>query len=215
MKKLILITALFAAIANSGIAQEETDNRERLQLALKGGVNYSNVYDEQGEEFNADPKLGLVAGAAVKIPFNKYLGLQPELLISQKGFQASGKILGSTYNFTRTTTYLDIPVMFAFKPSEFFTILAGPQYSYLLHKRDVFTNSSTSYVQEQEFENDNIRKNIFGVVGGIDINMKHITLGARMAWDVQNNNGDGSASTPRYKNVWFQGTIGYAFYSKD
>ena len=98
------------------------------------------------------------------------------------------------------------------KPSEFITLLAGPQFSYLVNQRDVFANSATSFAQEQEFNNDNIRKNIFGVVGGLDINLKHIVLGARVAWDVQNNNGDGTASTPRYKNVWFQGTIGYSFY---
>jgi len=213
MKKISLITILLASITSIGIAQEEsTDNREELQLILKAGVNYSNVYDEQGEDFKADPKLGLVGGVAVKIPFNKYLGFQPEVLISQKGFRASGTMLGSQYNFTRTTTYLDIPLQFAFKPFRSITILAGPQYSYLLHKRDVFSNSANSYVQEQEFENDNIRKNIFGVVGGLDINLNHITVGARMAWDAQHNNGDGTSTTPRYKNVWFQATVGYSFF---
>lgn len=213
MKKITLITALFASFATIGIAQEnETDNREKFQFELKGGLNYSNVYDESGDEFTADPKFGLAAGAVVKIPFGKYLGLHPEVLISQKGFRASGRMLGSTYNFTRTTTYLDIPLLFAFKPSEFFTLAAGPQYSYLLHNRDVFTNSANSYAQEQEFKNDNIRKNILGVVGGLDINLKHITLGARAGWDILNNNGDGTSSSPRYKNVWFQGTVGYAFY---
>jgi outer membrane protein with beta-barrel domain len=203
MKKISLLTVLLASVTSFGIAQESTDNRNQLQLALKGGVNHSNVYDEQGDEFNADAKFGLAAGAALKIPFNKYLGIQPEVMLSQKGFQANGKMLGTTYNFTRTTTYLDVPLLFAFKPSEFFTILGGPQYSYLLRQRDVFSNSTNSYEQEQEFDNDNIRKNIFGVAAGLDINMKHVTLGARFCWDAQNNKGDGTSSSPRYKNVWF------------
>ncbi len=121
-------------------------------------------------------------------------------------------MLGNEYSFTRTTTYIDIPLQITFKPSEFITLFAGPQFSYLIHQRDVFTNSSTSFVQEAEFNNDNVRKNIFGAVGGLDINLKHITLGARVGYDLQNNNGDGSSTTPRYKNTWFQGTIGYAFY---
>jgi hypothetical protein len=37
-------------------------------------------------------------------------------------------------------------------------------------------------------------------------------LSARSGWDVQRNNGDGTSSIPRYKNVWFQATIGYRFY---
>ena len=216
MKKIVLLASFIVALTSLSIAQEssnQTHNPHKLQFGLKAGLNYSNVYDEEGDEFNADSKFGLAAGAYLGIPVGKYLGIQPEVLVSQKGFQASGMILGSKYNFTRTTTYIDIPIQVAFKPSEFFTLLAGPQYSYLINQRDVFQNATTSIAQEQEFENDNIRKNIFGVVGGLDINLKHITLGSRIGWDVQNNKGDGTSTTPRYKNVWFQGTVGYAFYN--
>lgn len=200
-------------LTSIGIAQEnETDNREKFQVGLKAGLNYSNVYDESGDEFRADAKFGLAAGAIMAIPIGKYFGIQPEALISQKGFRADGRSLGTPYSFTRTTTYLDVPLQFALKPSEFITILAGPQFSYLLHKKDVFTSSPNSYAQEQEFKNDNIRKNIFGVVGGIDINLRHFVLGGRVGWDIQNNNGDGTSNTPRYKNAWFQGTVGYNLY---
>lgn len=215
MKKSIIIAGLFLSLINISMAQDssnETDNREKLQFGLKGGLNYSNVYDSQGEEFKADAKFGLAAGAFIAIPIGKYLGIQPEVLISQKGFQATGMLIGKTYNFTRTTTYLDIPILFALKPSEFITLLAGPQYSYLIKQRDVFTSSTSSYAQEQEFQHDNIRKNIFGIVGGLDINLKHLVLGGRVGWDIQNNNGDGTSTTPRYKNVWFQATVGYKFY---
>ncbi|MGZ4033565.1 MAG: porin family protein [Bacteroidia bacterium] len=215
MKNSLIIAAAFISLVNIAKAQEgsnDTDNREKFQIGFKAGLNYSNVYDAKGEQFNADPKFGGIAGGFMNIPFGKYLGIQPGAFISQKGFKATGMILGGTYNFTRTTTYLDFPLLFAFKPSEFFTLLAGPQYSYLIHQRDVFANATTSIAQEQEFQNDNIRKNIFGIVGGFDINLRHITMGARVNWDVQNNNGDGTSATPRYKNVWFQGTVGYTFY---
>lgn len=215
MKKISLITALFVSLTSIGVAQEiskETDNREKFQVGLKAGLNYSNVYDAKGEAFEADSKFGVVAGAFMEIPIGKFLGIQPGVLVSQKGFKANGIILGSKYTFTRTTTYIDVPLLFEFKAGEFITILGGPQYSYLVNQRDVFANATTSVEQEQEFLNDNIRKNIFGVVGGFDINVKHITMGARVNWDVQNNNGDGTSTTPRYKNVWFQGTFGYKLY---
>ncbi|CAN5422106.1 hypothetical protein BH10BAC1_BH10BAC1_02350 [soil metagenome] len=212
MKKLALITGLLLSLTSIGVAQDETDNREKFQVGLKAGLNYSNVYDESGDEFQADPKFGLAGGAIMAIPFGKYMGIQPEILISQKGFRADGRILGNPYTFTRTTTYIDVPLQFAFKPSEFITLLAGPQVSFLINKRDVFSNSANSYAQEQEFKNDNIRKNIFGFVAGMDINLRHIILGGRVGWDIQNNNGDGTSTTPRYKNVWFQGTVGYNLY---
>ncbi len=215
MKSTLIIVALLSITTSVVIAQEgsnETDNREKFQFGLKAGLNYSNVYDEQGEEFEADAKFGFVGGLFMAIPIGKYLGIQPEILISQKGFRGHGVILGNPYSFNRTTTYIDVPLQFMLKPSEFITILAGPQFSYLMNQRDVFTSSSNSYEQEQEFKQDNIRKNVFGVVGGFDINLRHITLGARAACDLQTNAGDGTSSTPRYKNVWLQGTVGYKFY---
>lgn len=214
MKKLILTLAAFIAISNMSMAQDKgTDFRTEFQLGLKIGANYSNVYDAQGESFNADPKLGLAAGAFFAIPISKFIGIQPELLFSQKGFKATGSILGSNYGLTRTTDFLDIPLFFAIKPLSSLTILAGPQYSYLLKQKDVFNNGVTTIAQEKEFQNDNIRKNLLSFGLGADINLEHIVIGARACWDLQNNNGDGTSTTPRYKNVWYQATIGYRLYN--
>lgn len=212
MKKIILITLAVISIVSKSNAQG-VDLRDRLVFGLKVGVNYSNVYDSQGEEFKTDPKFGSVGGIFLAIPIGKYLGIQPELLFSQKGFHATGKILKNTYDFTRTTSYIDVPLLFSFKPSEFFTIVGGPQYSYLVKQRDVFASAATSILQEQEFKNDNVRKNILCFTGGIDITIRYIVLGARVGWDVQNNNGDGTSTTPRYKNVLYQASIGYRFYN--
>ena len=214
MKTIILIIAAVIFMTGYSSAQETlTDFRDKLQFGLKIGGNYSNVYDAEGEEFRADGKFGMAAGAFVSIPIGIYMGLQPEILFSQKGFEATGSILGNTYEFTRTTNYIDVPLLFSLKPSSFLTLLAGPQYSYLLKQKDEFANATSSIDQEQEFENDNIRKNTLGFTGGIDINLNHLVVGARVGGDVLNNNGDGTSTTPRYKNVWFQATLGYRFYN--
>jgi hypothetical protein len=213
MKKIIVLIAMFASLTADIRAQENrTDFRGRFLAGLKAGVNYSNVYDSRGEEFRTDPKLGLAVGAFFAIPLGTYLGLQPEVLFSQKGFKSTGRILGSSYNLTRTSNYVDIPLFFAFKPSEFITLLAGPQFSYLIKQTDAFANTTTTIEQEKEFGKADIRKNTLCVTGGVDLTIKHIVLGARVGWDVQDNNADGTSTTPRYKNVWYQATIGYRFY---
>jgi len=170
------------------------------------------VYDASGENFKANPKMGFAGGAFVAIPIGKYLGFQPEILFSQKGYQSTGTLLGSTYSDTRTTSYLDIPLQLQFKPAEFITFLGGVQYSYLLHQKDVFVFGANEIAQNQAFKNDNARKNIFGAVFGIDINIDHFIISGKACWDLQNNNGDGSSYTPRYKNVWLQVTVGYRLY---
>ncbi|MFH0918840.1 MAG: porin family protein [Fibrobacterota bacterium] len=215
MKRLYSTALIMAAVAvMGGSAQAHgTDSRDTPHFGLKAGVNYSNVYDTKGEAFNADPKFGLAAGVFMAIPIGKYLGIQPEILFSQKGFQAKGTIpiLGNTYEFTRTTDYIDVPILFSLKPIAFLTLLVGPQYSFLMKQKDVFTSATLSVEQAQEFKNDNIRTNIFCFLGGVDINLTHVVLGPRVGWDILNNNGDGTSTNPRYKNVWYQAALGYRF----
>ena len=182
---------------------------EKFYFGLKAGVNRSNVWDEKGQDFKADARTGFAGGAFITIPIVHFIGIQPEVLISQKGYQSSGTFLGNFYSNTRTTTYLNVPILFALKPSTMFTILAGPEYSYLLHQKDITRFGSASTATEQEFQNENARKNIFGLIGGLDVNIKHVVISARAGWDLSNNNGDGTSTTPRYRNQWLQLTMGF------
>lgn len=198
------------AIATFSKAQDnKTDFRDRPVFGVKAGLNLSNVYDSQGDQFTTDGKFGFAAGGFVAIPIGTYLGIQPEILFSQKGFQASGNVLGLAYKFNRTLNYIDVPIFFAVKPSEFFTILVGPQYSYLVKQSDRFSSSAISSDQEHDFSNNNIRKNTLCFIFGGDVTIQHIVVGLRAGWDVMNNNGDGTSTNPRYKNVWYQATIGF------
>jgi hypothetical protein len=214
-KPILLLIALmtFYTVVSAQEAATSVDAREKLVVGLKVGGNYSNVYDSKGEEFQADGKVGFVGGAFASIPIGAFLGIQPEFLYSQKGFKASGNILGLPYKLTRTTTFIDVPILIQLKPSSFLTIVAGPQYSYLIKQKDVFENGITTIEQENEFENANLRKNFFCFTGGFDVNVTNMVLGARAGWDIQNNNGDGSTTTPRYKNMWYQLTNGFRFYN--
>ena len=127
-------TLVVLLMTSMSFAQEtsSTDDRDQLKFGIKAGVNFSNVYDEEGDDFVADGKTGLAAGAFVSIPLGKFFGIQPEVMYSQKGFKSSGDVLGIDYDYKVTSSYLDIPVLLQVKPSQYFTIVAGPQFSYLL-----------------------------------------------------------------------------------
>jgi hypothetical protein len=212
MKKILLLLVACSFIQLNVQAQDSlSDNRGKLKLGLKLGGNYSNVYDTEGNSFDSDPKFGIVLGGFASIPLGKTLGLQPEILFSQKGFKATGILLGSTYDLTRTTNYLDIPLLVSIKPTNNISLLIGPEYSYLLKVTNEFKNGSTTILQEQEFDNDNIRKNTLGFIVGADINIEQLVISGRLGWDLINNNGDGTSTTPRYKNAWYQFTLGYLF----
>lgn len=209
MKKPIITIAAIILMVGNLSAQNDNDTRNLLHVGVKAGMNISNMYDSQNEKYQADPKIGFVGGIFVSIPIlDKIIGIQPELLFSQKGFSASGTILGANVNFTRTTNYLDIPIFLVFKPIEYVTLLVGPQYSYLIKQKDVFENPISDIILESEFENENIRKNTLSLATGADINFRNFVFAARIGWDLYNNNGNGTSSTPRYKNVWGGLTLG-------
>ncbi len=210
MKKIIFAVTAVLFMAGSLSAQnyDNDDTRDRFHVGVKAGANYSNMYDSENKDYRADGKLGFVGGVFVSVPIGKFLGVQPEVLFSQKGFKASGNVLGSDVNFTRTTNYIDVPIFLAIKPIKYVTILVGPQYSYLLKQKDKFENPMSDVVTEEEFKNENIRKNTFSLAGGVDVNISYFVVGARIGWDLFNNNGNGTSSTPRYKNTWAGLTLG-------
>ncbi|MCX6231281.1 MAG: porin family protein [Bacteroidetes bacterium] len=212
LKTAIVFIIAIVAMINIGKAQEgNRDQREDMKLGIKIGTNISNVYNAQGEAFTADSKFGFVLGGFLTIPISKFIGIQPEFLFSQKGFKATGVILGSPYEFTRTTNYIDIPIFLTLKPAPSLTIMAGPQYSFLIKQSDAFTSTAVSTLQEQVFNTDNIRKNTFCFIWGVDVNFNSLVIGGRVGWDLYNNNGDGTSTTPRYKNGWYQLTLGLTF----
>ena len=209
MKRLLLLTGFIAFALDNSYAQ---NTRDEFSFGLKIGSNYSNVFDSQGEKFTAEGKYGLAAGAFLSLPLGKVIGIQPEVIYSEKGFKATGAFLGSNYSATRTTTYIDVPILLALKPTSFLTVLAGPQYSFLVKQENNFTSTLATIDQEKIFDNNNIRKNILGLTGGVDINLSSFVISARAGWDVQNNNGDGTSTTPRYKNAWYQATLGFRLF---
>lgn len=89
----VSIGIVLMTVVGTSVAQE-LDNREKLEIGAKIGLNFSNVWDSEGQDFVADTKAGFALGAYVGIPLNKFIGLQPEVMLSQKGFKGGGSLLG-------------------------------------------------------------------------------------------------------------------------
>ncbi len=89
-----------------------------------------------------------------------------------------------------------------------FSVFAGTQFSFLVSQKDVFNSTLLSTEDQQKFSNDNYRKNLMSLTAGFGINMGPATLDLRANYDLQNYNGDGTSTTPRYKNAWYQATLG-------
>jgi hypothetical protein len=191
-------------------AQNFSDKRDTVMLGFIIGVNYSNVYGVRNQEFKTSPQFGVVAGVYLEIPIKVKIGIHPEILFSEKGFQATGKFLGLDFEFYRSKSYIDFPILFTYKPNKLITILLGLQYSYLIKQKDHFL--STTLAQEQELMKGNPRKNSFSTVVGIDMVFNHLVWGARVNWDLNRNMTTGASTVPLYKNTWIQAFVGFCPY---
>lgn len=188
-----------------------TFNLQSQHFGVKAGLNFSSLYNSKGENFSGDTKTGFAIGAFFSVPIGPFLGIQPEVMYSQKGYKGSGNVLIANFSYTRKVDYLDIPILLQLKPVPFLTVLAGPQFSFLLNKGFDFKSGSISTTQQTNIENNNIRKNTLGAVVGADINISHVVLSGRLAWDLQENKGDGTSISPKYKLMVAQITVGLFF----
>jgi hypothetical protein len=77
-------------------------------LGVKGGINISDVdADVEGLPDVIDSKTGFVGGAFATFGLGSLFAVQPELLYSQKGFEASEGELSAQLG----TNYFEIPVL--------------------------------------------------------------------------------------------------------
>lgn len=207
--KVLWLTAAVTLIGTPLFAQSTDDARGNVTFGLKAGINYSNVWNSNTQDFEADGKVGFAGGLFLGIPITQLLALQPEMLVSQKGFRGSGMLLGTPYSFAKTSTYLDIPVFLVLQPSKSLSIVVGPQYSYLMQEKNAWTVNDNTTAHQSEFAKDSLRKSLFGFVVGADFNFNHVVLSGRAGWDLLANHEDGTTDTPKYKNQWLQFTLGY------
>lgn len=150
-----------------------------------------------------------MAGGFMNIPMGKLLGIQPEVLYSQKGAKGTGTINGVEYSLKRTTNTLDIPLLLQFKPFRHLSLVAGPQFSYLLSQKDVYDDADNTTIRQQ-FAIQDYRKANIGLVAGLDINLFHFVLSGRVGADLQKNTTNNTLA-PSYKNLWGQIGLGFRF----
>ncbi len=204
---ILLLCFSLAAVAQE--SNESHNDQPMVRIGLKGGLSIATIIKTNDNNFSSAPLYGFNGGAVLQLPLGHVIAIQPEVLFSQKGYRATGTSLVGDYDYRRYLNFLDIPILLRINASKNFGIVVGPQYSYLLSTHTTFKSGDASYEQTVNNENDNITKNIFGGVIGADINLnRNLFIYGRYTIDFKNNNGDGTSSTPSYKNQVFQFGIG-------
>lgn len=201
MKKVVILAI---SLLFSGAVNAQT-------FGVKGGVNFANIIKTGDDAFNTEFKTGFNAGLFAEIPIVSGFSFAPELMFSQKGYKTNGtSLLGGANEYSVTTNFIELPLLAKINASDKFSIVVGPQVSFLTSTTETFKQGSESYQNTIKEENDRLKKSLFGGVAGIGIDVSEkVSLNGRYAIDFQKNNEDGTSETPLYKNQVFQISLGF------
>ncbi len=84
-------------------------------------------------------------------------------------FNSKSTLQGLIFDHTRTTNFVDVPILLAIRTSQFFSIVYRTQFSLLLKQKDVFKTPISSNSQTQAHKTNNVRKNTLGFTTGVQL----------------------------------------------
>lgn len=160
---------LFFSICASLLIVSAT-NAQTFRLGAKAGANMSKI---QGQSFNDGFNLGYHLGGFAEIDFSKHFGIQPEVIFNQsstKYEQHSSAIFDNLKSGDNIQlNYLSIPILLRINAGNLLTFHVGPQFGVLIN------NHETTY----ENGKDAFKKGDFGMIGGLQLNLKPLRVYGR------------------------------------
>ena len=172
-----------------------------FHLGIKAGANLFKV---DGEPFSQEFKFGYNVGAFSEINFTPNIGLQPEVLFNQTNYR-TGQNFSDVYsnvatNYKGKLNYLSIPVLLSIRPIPLISILVGPQFGILLNQDEHLVNNAK----------DAFKKGDFSLVGGAQLNLASIKVGARYVIGLNNINDIDNSNS--WKNQGWQVYAGFRIF---
>ena len=190
MKKLFLaVVAMMISAAT--FAQNEVG---QLTIQPKVGVNIANITDVN----DADPRIGLAAGAEFEYGLTDNIGLSAGVLYSMQGFKTTEEGVDCTLKLD----YLNVPILANFYVAKGFAVKLGVQPGFKLSSKAEFKGSGGS----KEVDVDGFKSVDLSIPVGLSYQYQNIVFDARYNWGVTKIVDDVDS-----KHSVFQITVGYKF----
>lgn len=190
MKKLFLaVVAMMVSAAT--FAQNEVG---QLTIQPKVGVNIANITDVD----DADPRIGLAAGAEFEYGLTDNIGLSAGVLYSMQGVKTT--IVDA--DCTLKLDYLNVPILANFYVAKGFAVKLGVQPGFKLSSKAKAKGSGAS----KEVDVDGIKSVDLSIPVGLSYQYQNIVFDARYNWGVTKIIEDSDS-----KHSVFQITVGYKF----
>ena len=191
MKKLFLAVVAMMVSATT-FAQNEVG---QLTIQPKVGVNIANITDVN----DADPRIGLAAGAEFEYGLTDNIGLSAGVLYSMQGVKTT--IIDD--DCTWKLDFLNVPILANFYVAKGFAVKLGVQPGFKLSSKAKFKGSGGS--KEVEVE-DGVKSVDLSIPVGLSYQYQNIVFDARYNWGVTKIVDDADS-----KHSVFQITVGYKF----
>ncbi|WP_183565321.1 porin family protein [Mucilaginibacter sp. SP1R1] len=186
--------------------RRQSDDFYQIKAGLTAGMNISNTVDAYDPRFSSSSIVGLNAGLTLEVPLAYPISFAPELLFSQKGYSANtdyGK-------FTQRTNYIDVPLLLKFRLARGFSVVAGPQLTFLTSTKNTYDTGFNTTYEERFNSNNGDHSYVAGVVGiSIDLN-RYAELRGRYNFDFSKNTST-DADLPDFRNQVWQVGLGFKF----
>jgi Outer membrane protein beta-barrel domain len=171
-------------------------SESRAQGFHIGGKIGTNISQITGRSFDQGFQWGFSAGAFAELNFTSKWGIQPELLFNQTQTQTASnfdQVFDQGINSRDVSlNYLNIPILLSYKLIPILSIQVGPQFGILMNtSQNIIANGEKAF-----------KSGDFSMVGGAQVNLGAIRLGARYIYGITNL--DDVTHVDTWKNQNFQ-----------
>ena len=148
-------------------------NAQNFHFGPKLDLNYSTI---KGDGVKNKYSAGFQAGAFAEFNFTKHWAIQPELLYTWNPYKKAGDFLTYYNNSGRSAAgdninvgYISVPVLARYNFNKYVSVLAGPQFSYL-----IFDDEDLLKEGRKAFEKTEVSANV-----GVQVNLEKVGFYAR------------------------------------
>ena len=146
-------------------------------FGIKGGVNLTNFYKDEITDKNGN--IGFNAGLYGRFVISEGIAIQPELLYTTRGAEATYSGFFSSNRASVNLGYVQVPVLLVVNILPFLNIHAGPYASYLVTANTKNKSTSSGFNFEDQINKDNYNRLDYGLSGGIGVDVNKFHIGAR------------------------------------
>ncbi|WP_264551697.1 porin family protein [Flavobacterium sp. N2038] len=160
--------------ASFGMLHAQNDENVTTEFGVKGGLNMSNLYQNNADDENV--LYGFNAGVYATLPISDFIAFQPEILFTTKGakLEYDNAFVSGSGKFK--LNYIEVPLLVRVNITKNFNVQAGGYASYLVSSK---VSGDGDFNFDENIDTDDLNKFDAGLAAGIGVDFNPISIGLR------------------------------------